>query len=84
MASKSRILFILSGIGVAVIVAGFGYDIMLAGIPYQDPPPELEASWRFHSRVASAIVQTGGAVVGASVVKIAGMAMWSSIARKRT
>lgn len=46
-------------IGLAIIVAGFVYDIMFAGIPYQDPTPELLASWKFHSSVAFWIMTTG-------------------------
>lgn len=45
--------------GLAVIVAGFIYDVLFAGIPYQDPTPALEASYEFHSRVASIIRWSG-------------------------
>lgn len=46
--------------GVALIIAGFVYDVMFAGIPYQDPSPELQANWAFHSNVAFWIMSAGG------------------------
>jgi len=49
-------------IGLGIIVAGFIYDIMFAGIPYQDPTPELLASWEFHSNVAFWIMTAGLAI----------------------
>lgn len=48
--------------GLAIIVVGFVYDIMFAGIPYQDPSPELLANWKFHSSVAFWIMTAGLAV----------------------
>ncbi len=50
--------------GVAVLFAGLVYNLVFAGIPYQDPPPELAARYAFHSRVASAI-EWGGLLTAA-------------------
>ena len=50
-------------IGVAVLFVGFVYDAVFAGIPYQDPTPELAAAYAFHSDVASAIRWVGVALV---------------------
>jgi Na+/melibiose symporter-like transporter len=46
--------------GLAVVVAGFCYAVVFAGIPYQDPTPELTARYNLHTRVASIICCTGG------------------------
>lgn len=39
-------------LGLILMVGGFAYDIMFAGIPYQDPTPELLERWKFHSNIA--------------------------------
>lgn len=51
------ILIIVTGLG--LIFLGFVYDIVFAGIPYQDPTPEMTASYVFHSRIASVIEWAG-------------------------
>ncbi len=53
---------LLAVAGLTAVVAGLAYDILLAGIPYQDPTPELAARYAFHSRVAAGIEAAGLAV----------------------
>ena len=50
------------GIGMLIVMSGFVYDVAFAGIPYQDPTPELQARYDFHRAVADAIYSTGGVV----------------------
>ncbi len=45
--------------GLLLIGAGFVYDLIFAGLPYQDPSPEVLARWEFHARVAGAIRSVG-------------------------
>ena len=52
-------LLVLLILGLAIIFAGFIYDVLYAGIPYQDPTPTMEASYEFHSRIASIIRWSG-------------------------
>jgi hypothetical protein len=52
-------------LGIAVIFAGFVYDVFFAGIPYQDPTPALQASYEYHSHIASLIRWSG---VGVSII----------------
>jgi hypothetical protein len=47
------ILFIV--VGICLVFGGFFYDVLFAGIPYQDPTPEMSANYLFHSRIASVI-----------------------------
>jgi len=47
-------------IGFAIVLLGLFYDVLFAGIPYQDPTPELQAQYDFHSSVAGLIYKTGG------------------------
>lgn len=51
--------FALIAAGILVICMGLTYDVLFAGIPYQDPPPELVARYNFHTRVASGICCLG-------------------------
>jgi hypothetical protein len=45
--------------GLFLLVGGFIYDAMFAGIPYQDPTPEMLARYNHHSRIASTIQGSG-------------------------
>ena len=59
---------VMSTIGIAVcglclIISGFVYDVLFAGIPYQDPTPELLATWEFHKGIADIFYRTGGLVL---------------------
>ena len=38
--------------GLLLFSAGFVYDVLFAGMPYQDPTPALEASYAFHAHIA--------------------------------
>jgi hypothetical protein len=57
---KRHLPLILIGLGVLLLISGFAYDLMFAGIPYQDPTPEMSARYAFHSRIASALYRLGG------------------------
>jgi hypothetical protein len=57
--------------GLLLLAGGFVYDVIYAGIPYQDPTPEMSARYAFHARVASIIYLTGtGVFVVGSVAGI--------------
>lgn len=47
-------------IGILIIACGFFYDVLFAGIPYQDPPPDLQAQYGFHTSIAGWFYKTGG------------------------
>ena len=51
--------FLLIILGIMLIFIGFAYDVLFAGIPYQDPTPALQARYELHSRIAS-IIRWGG------------------------
>lgn len=55
-------------LGAAIMITGFFYDVLFAGIPFQDPTPELQASYRYHAAVASVIEVTGAMVALAGIV----------------
>ena len=59
---------ILICVGVALVLGGFVYDVMFAGIPYQDPTPEISARYAHHAHVASVICSFGVALLLAGSV----------------
>ena len=61
---KKMLPFILIALGIIVFFAGFVYDVLYAGIPYQDPTPALAASYNFHSHIASIIRWSGMGICG--------------------
>jgi hypothetical protein len=50
---------LLAATGLVVFCGGFVYDVAFAGIPYQDPTPEMAADFARHARVASLIRWVG-------------------------
>lgn len=50
-------------LGLFIVLIAFAYDILFAGIPYQDPTPELQAQYDFHSAIASLFYKTGGIII---------------------
>jgi hypothetical protein len=34
--------------GLAMVVAGFIFDLLFAGLPYQDPTADMQARWEFN------------------------------------
>ena len=45
--------------GLVVVLFGFLYGSIFAGIPFQDPTPEMSADYEFHFSVANIILVTG-------------------------
>ncbi len=66
MRSHWYLLFI--GAGIVLIFVSFVYNLLFAGIPYQDPTPELVARYAFHAAVANTLFQAGGIVFLAGVI----------------
>lgn len=56
--------FVLLCAGFVIVLSGFGYDLLYAGIPYQDPTPEQVAQYRSDQGIAGRIMRTGF-IVGA-------------------
>ena len=63
------------GLGLAIAVVGLVYDVMFAGIPYQDPTPEMKAEWQRHSDFAATLQAMGG------VIFLVGVLAWPVIWR---
>ena len=54
--------------GFALIALGFVYDIMFAGIPFQDPTPALQAQYASDAAIARMIELCGVCLVGLGLV----------------
>jgi hypothetical protein len=50
----------LFGLGLLLLASGFVYDLVFAGIPYQDPTPAMSARYAFHARIALGMRGIGG------------------------
>jgi len=49
--------------GVVLIILGFLYDVMFAGIPYQDPTLAMAERFHVHQSIAGHIELVGGIVL---------------------
>jgi len=68
-------------LGVVVFLAGFVYDVLFAGIPYQDPTPELAVRYAFHSAVAGVVYRLGAGALGAGAIALAAQFIFSRLKR---
>lgn len=65
---------ILIYLGGFLLLGGAIYNVMFAGIPYQDPTPEMSARYAHHARIASVICRLGlGVFLVGSVACIIGL-----------
>lgn len=62
---------VLLAAGAALVLGGFLWDVMFAGIPYQDPPPELAADYDRNAGIASALCWVGTGVLASGVLAAA-------------
>lgn len=58
-------------IGMLLLLLGFIYDVIFAGIPYQDAPPHILIKYNRNRDIANAIIGAGLAIfVVALLVKL--------------
>lgn len=60
MKKATKALFVL---GIIIFILGFMYDMKYAGIPYQDPPPELLKQYNKDLHIADTIMNSGFIVI---------------------
>ena len=68
--NRSRLTLLLLGLGIVIILAGFVYDIIFAGIPYQDPTPVMLASYNMHAQIASTFRWSGALLLGVAILSL--------------
>jgi hypothetical protein len=49
----------LFGLGLGLVVTGFVYDVVFAGIPYQDPTPAMQRDYLRQAHIASNATKLG-------------------------
>lgn len=70
---------VLVAIGFGIMMVGLLYDIMYAGIPYQDPTPELAAEYAVSKAVADTLFLIGASVASCGslfAIGAAARAVW--------
>lgn len=50
---------IVMACGAGLVVAGFVYDLLFAGLPYPDPTPAQQAQWLLHNARAEIVIALG-------------------------
>jgi hypothetical protein len=68
--SAKRLPFVLLAVGLLVVASGFVYDVVFAGIPFQDPPPDLQRRYDRDARVAARLESFGGYITLAGGIAI--------------
>ena len=77
---KVIIAMILPVLGILVVLVGFVYDILFAGIPYQDPTPTIQAQYDFHSSIAGLLYKSGGIILLIGLLSIP--VVWKKLKNK--
>jgi hypothetical protein len=54
-----RVSLAILVVGVVIVLSGFAYDLMFAGIPYPDPTPAQMSDYDRGRRVADGIIVAG-------------------------
>jgi hypothetical protein len=49
-------------VGLVLVVLGFAYDLIFAGLPYQDPSEEILKCWNLHGTIAGFVRMTGALI----------------------
>ena len=57
-------------VGLLILIAGFLYFVIFAGLPYPDPTPELQAEWNYHENISWIILKIGGFVLFVGLLAI--------------
>lgn len=73
---------ILGASGLVVSIVGFAYGVVMVGVPYQDPTPEMARREAFHLTVSGWSMAIGGWLVLLAIIA-ALVAMALRIATRR-
>ncbi len=49
----------IAAAGMLLFIGGLIYSIVFAGIPYQDPTPQMYATWKFHQQIGDSLMLAG-------------------------
>ncbi len=63
-----KIGLVVIGVGLLFLGGGFLYDVLFAGIPYQDPPPTLQQQYAANAAIAQTLYALGGVIILLGIV----------------
>ena len=67
---NKKVLFLGIMSGLLLLLAGFVYEVIFAGIPYQDPTPLMIQNYNFHEAVGQKIELAGIVVMLLAIIGI--------------
>jgi hypothetical protein len=70
-------------LGSLVCAAGWMYDVVFAGIPYQDPTPELAARYTLNAQIASLIRWVGAGICASGGLLGGALLVWTVLKKMR-
>lgn len=68
MLLKRKYLILAFTLGICLIIAGFFYDVIYAGIPFQDPTIAMQKEYLRQQTIAYTIMKSGLAVSLLSII----------------
>ena len=74
---------VLGALGLALLLAGFVYGVVMVGVPYQDPTPEMARREAFHLDVSGWGMAIGGCIVLLSIVVALSVLVFRCITKSR-
>ncbi len=57
--TRARLIRYSPWVGILILAIGFIYSTIFAGIPYQDPTPQMQEDFQRHTEIADTIHTTG-------------------------
>lgn len=76
--------FLFSGaIGFVLAIVGFFYGVVMVGVPYQDPTPEVLRREAFHNSVSGWTAALGGLILLMSIIGFAAVLLYRLAKRLR-
>ena len=75
---------LMGAIGFALLFGGFVYGVVMVGVPYQDPTPEMAQREAFHTGVSAWGMAIGGFILLLSVAAIIAVTVFRLATRSKT
>lgn len=73
---------VLGAFGLTLSMAGFVYGVVMVGVPYQDPTPEMARREAFHLDVSGWGMAIGGCIVLLSIIAASAVLVFRGIAKR--
>ncbi len=58
-----KIPWVITFLGIFLLVFGFYYEVFKVGVPYQDPTPELIQRYQYYSDIAQFLYRIGIGII---------------------